>query len=381
MGTRRVTAPEELLVSTELNVLVLGGYGNFGRLIVRRLASVPGVRVLVAGRNLEKAQAVAEAQGARAVRLDIDEPGLAEAFSRLDVQVVISTVGPFQGQDYRVAEAALAAGSHYIDLADARGFVCGITRLDEVARQRGVLLCAGASSVPGLSAAVVDELLPRFGRLERIEHGISSSEKTPGVSTLAAVLNYCGRPIRCWRDGQWRSVYGWQDLRLQRFRAPMGGRWIGACDVPDLELFPARYPGVREVSFRAGVGLRLTQFGTWALSWLVRAGLVRDAVRLAPLLRRGAVMLEPLGDGLSGMFVRLSGQDPGGLPLTLTWELLAHDNDGPNIPCMAAVALVRKLADGSLVARGAMPCIGLFSTQEYLAELEGMRIETQVREG
>ena len=48
---------------------------------------------------------------------------------------------------------------------------------------------------------------------------------------------------------------------------------------------------------------------------------------------------------------------------------------------MAAVALVRKLAAGTLAARGAMPCIGLFSRAEYLAELEGMRIDVAIREG
>ena len=40
-----------------------------------------------------------------------------------------------------------------------------------------------------------------------------------------------------------------------------------------------------------GVGLRLTQFGTWLLSWLVRGGLLRSGVPLAGLLHRGAVLV------------------------------------------------------------------------------------------
>jgi hypothetical protein len=50
------------------------------------------------------------------------------------------------------------------------------------------------------------------------------------------------------------------------------------------------------------------------------------------------------------------------------WELVAEGNDGMNIPCMAAVALARKLAGGP-VATGATPCVGLISLEEYLAEL------------
>jgi saccharopine dehydrogenase-like NADP-dependent oxidoreductase len=363
----------------DFNVLVLGGYGNFGRLIVRRLNTIAGMRVLIAGRDLHKAQTLAAQTASHAVRLDINQADLAEQLRTLNTHLVISTAGPFQGQDYRVALAAISAGAHYVDLADAREFVCGIRELDAAARQAGVLVCAGASSVPALSSAVIDGLLPRFSRLDSIWHGISSSEKTPGVSTLAGVLNYCGKPLRQWRDGAWQEVIGWQGLITYDFPKPLGRRWVSNCDIPDLQLFPARYPGVREVRFSAGVGLRITQWGTWLLSGLVRARLLSSAAPLAPLLRRAAVLLEPLGDGISGMFVRLQGLDQQGRQQTLCWELQALNNDGPNIPCMAAVALARKLAAGQVAERGAMPCIGLLTETEYLAELQGMAIAVSER--
>lgn len=363
----------------DFKVVVLGGYGNFGTVIVNRLCSITGMRVWVAGRDLAKAEGLAIQAGCQAVRLDGNQADLAERLSELGTDLLISTAGPFQGQDYRVAQAAIAAGAHYLDLADAREFACGIGELDQAARQANVLVSSGASSVPALSAAVIDQLLPRFSRLDSIWHGISSSEKTPGVSTLAAVLNYCGKPFRQWREGQWREVYGWQELTAHDFPAPLGRRWLGNCDIPDLELFPARYAGVRDVRFSAGVGLRVTQFGTWLLSWLVRGGLLRSGVPLAGLLHRGAVLVEPFGDRLSGMFVKLHGLGADGQPLGLCWELIARDNHGPNIPCMAAVALARKLAAGNLEQRGAMPCMGLLSVDEYLAELEGLQIEAGLR--
>ena len=52
-------------------VLVLGGYGNFGKRIARAL-SRHGVPVIVAGRDLAKAQALAaDLPGARAAVVDI----------------------------------------------------------------------------------------------------------------------------------------------------------------------------------------------------------------------------------------------------------------------------------------------------------------------
>lgn len=355
-------------------VLVLGGYGNFGAVISEKLAAIESVEVVVAGRDARKARSHAQHIGAQSAAIDTGDAALTDRFLELKPDLVISTAGPFQGQDYRVPEAAIAAGAHYIDIADARGYVCGITALDAAARSQNLLVVSGASSVPALAAAVVDRYLPEFGELRAINYGISSSEKIPGLATVSAVLGYCGKPFRQWREGEWRTVYGWQDLSSHVFGAPLGRRWLANCDIPDLELFPVRYPSVRSVRFQAGLGLRLTQFGTWLLSWLARAGLIRNLSVLAPLLRRLAIAMEPLGDELSGMFVELSGMGRDGNSIRRQWELIAGENHGPNIPCMAAVALTRKLVSGQIPVRGAMPCVGLVTLDEYLEELDGLDI-------
>jgi saccharopine dehydrogenase-like NADP-dependent oxidoreductase len=87
---------------------------------------------------------------------------------------LIKTAGPFQSQRYTVALAAIQAGCHYIDLADGHEFVAGISSLDGPARERGVTVISGASTVPALSSAVIDRYLAQFVRLEGIEFGISS---------------------------------------------------------------------------------------------------------------------------------------------------------------------------------------------------------------
>ena len=68
--------------------------------------------------------------------------------------MLINATGPYQEQDYSLARACIAAGVHYLDLADARAFVTGIGVLDAEARSAGVLAVSGASTVPGLSGAV-----------------------------------------------------------------------------------------------------------------------------------------------------------------------------------------------------------------------------------
>jgi saccharopine dehydrogenase-like NADP-dependent oxidoreductase len=346
-------------------VVVLGGYGNFGKLIVAALAADRDHRVIVAGRDAQRASAV----------LDTRSSNLATELRRLGATVVIHAAGPFQGQDYAVPRACIEARAHYVDLADARGYVCGIASLDDAARSSDVLVVSGASSVPALSSAVVDQLRAQFSTIESIDHGITSGARPPGLAAMQGVLGYAGKPIAQLRDGTWQTAYGWQDLARRRYPQPVGPRWLANCDVPDLELFPQRYAPVGTVVFRAGVAMRVGMFSTWAASWLVRAGLMKSVLPYVPRLRRAALAIERFGSTCSGMHVTVSGLDTQSRPASRTWWLLARNNHGPQVPCFPAIALARKLLRGEVSTRGAMPCMGLLTVDEILAVGRGLDLE------
>src|SRR4051812_37906863 len=267
-----------------IRVLVLGAYGFFGRRICEALARNPRLRLLLAGRDLQKATALAYQLGLGAEsarRVDADDPRLAVALKKLGVNLLIHTAGPFQQQDYHVAQAAIDAGCHYLDLADGRVFVNGITRLDGAARAAQVAVISGASSLPALSSAVVDHYLPRFSRLDAIRTGISSGALVPGVATVRALFGYVGKPIRVLEDGRWIEVRGWLDRRIHSFPRPVDERMFGRCDVPDLALFPARYPGVRTVSFHAGFASATGHKLVERLARQVESGRIRSALSFA----------------------------------------------------------------------------------------------------
>lgn len=358
-------------------ILVLGGYGFFGERICGTLASDASVRLLIAGRHLDKAVDLAarlKLSPEQAVALDASDPELAVRLRDLGVDTLVHTAGPFQSQQYAVATAAIQADCHYIDLADGREFVTGIESLDSLARERGVTVISGASSVPALSAAVVDRYLPQFERLDSIEFGISSGARTPGLATVKGVFSYGGKPIREWRNGAWRTTYGWLDLTLHRFPEPLGARLLGSCDIPDLTLFPKRYPTVRTVTFHAGFASSLGHLVVWGLAWLVRLHLLPGLQFFAAPLSRVSHRLEPLFCDQGGMFVCLTGEGREGKLLHINWNLLARQNHGPYIPCGAAIALARKLAAGAQLPVGAMPCVGLLTVKEFLAPLRNLDI-------
>jgi hypothetical protein len=227
-----------------------------------------------------------------------------------------------------------------------------------------------------LSSAVVDTLQTQFARIESIDHGITSGATPPGLAAMEGVLGYVGKPIAQWRDGAWRTAFGWQDLTRRKYPQPVGGRWLGNCDVPDLELFPQRYAPVKTVVFRAGVAMSVSMLSTWAASWLVRAGLMRSLLPYVPTLRRMALAVQRFGSNASAMHVTVRGLDQQAQPISRTWWLLADNNHGPNVPCFPAIALARKLLRGEVGTRGAMPCMGLLTLDEILAAGSNLDLRT-----
>jgi short subunit dehydrogenase-like uncharacterized protein len=137
-------------------VLVIGGYGNFGGLIARRISREPGIDLVIAGRSEQKARTVADAIGAKWLIIDLPRT-LDAALDSAKPDIIIHTSGPFQTQGYEVAEACIRHRSHYIDLADGRDFVAKIGQLDEPAKTAGILIISGASTVPALSSAIIDQ--------------------------------------------------------------------------------------------------------------------------------------------------------------------------------------------------------------------------------
>lgn len=361
-------------------ILVLGGYGNFGRRVVQELAKGAGLEILVAGRDVAKAAALASQHkdAAAAVKpclLDITD-GFAVALAAIGPQIVIHTCGPFQGQGYDIARACIALGCDYIDLADGRDFVTQIGQLDAEAKARGCRIISGASSVPALSAAVIDDYLPQFGALTSIDYGISTAQRTPpGLATAEGLLSYAGKSFATLQGGIMQTVYGWQGL-VRRTLPQLGTRLMADCDVPDLALFPARYPQLRDIRFRAGVEVGTQMRVLAMLAALVRAGILKSLRPLARALLAIGPLFDPLGTFNSGFYMRLSGKDRSGQPLEKNFHLIARHGDGPHLPALPAIIVARKLAAArDSIPAGAQPCLGLFTLSDYLAAIGDLRVE------
>lgn len=347
-----------------MKALILGGYGVFGARLAKLLLT-DGHHVCIAGRSLDAARRCAADLGCDARAMD--RAGPFEGLGGFDV--VIDAAGPFHlyGADpYRLAQAAIATGVHYLDLSDNAAFCAGIAALDGAACAAGVCVLSGLSSVPALSSAAVRALagaeVPRL-----IDTAILPGNRAPrGLSVMQSILAQAGRPMPVWRGNRWERGTGWSDPA--KYRLPGGlVRQGWQIEVPDQRLFPGHF-GAETVRFRAGLELAVMRYGLAAFAGLRRwvpVPVTRPVVRIFKAL---ADLLAPFGSGRGGMSVTvLAGGE------RRSWVLLAEDGDGPFIPAVAVRALLRRAA----LPVGAGPAIEAITLAEAEAAMADLRVVTE----
>jgi hypothetical protein len=359
-------------------VLILGGYGNFGNRITTALVKAR-IAVIIAGRDAKKAKSFAQDLEKKYPNSSIElaifdaQTELAAQLEKLTPTLVINTAGPFQNANYEIAKTCINHSVHYIDLADGRDFVGGITELNEAAKAKGVLVVSGASTVPALSSAVLEKYKNEFSEIDSLTFGISPGQKAHrGLATTKGILTYVGKPLKpC--AGSTKTRYGWQDLYIIDYPI-LGKRWMANCDIPDLDLLPAHY-NIKSIRFSAGMESTLLHLGIWIFSLAVRFGLPINLPKHANLLLKLSHCFDWLGGYDGGMHLVIEGKNKNQKAKKIKWFIVAKNGDGPQIPTIPAIILAKKIINDQISQRGAMPCVAMVSLDEYMNELSEFAVK------
>ncbi|MBY5549630.1 DUF4166 domain-containing protein [Rhizobium leguminosarum] len=383
-------------------LLIIGGYGTFGGRLAQLLGDEPRLRLLVAGRSLEKADDFvadlrspkdgAEGLGSnnlgalvQAVRFD-REGDLTEQLTRMRPHLVVDASGPFQSfgkHAHKVAEACIDLGIDYADIADSTGFVAGIGGLDVAARAKGTFALSGLSSLPALSFAALEAMAPHFSRVDSVAAGIAPSAHVRiGLNVVRAIASYAGKKIVVRRDGRPAAGRGMIDAMRVTVAAPgaapLRSRKFLLLDAPDLKLLPARFADLKSSFTGVGTEPQPLQRLLSLAARLVHFRLLPSLLPFSRLLQRASHAFA-MGDHRGGMFVQVSGLDHTGERLTSGWHLIAEGDDGPFIPVIGVDALVRRLLTGIRPESGARPAAGELRLEDFEAAFRRFSITTGIR--
>lgn len=373
-----------------MKVLVVGGYGVFGGRLARLLADEPRITLLLAGRSEDKARAFCDSLESQSTLV----PRRFDRDGDLDAQLavaapdlVVDASGPFQAygeRPWRLAQACIAAGIPYLDLADGSDFVAGISTLDAAAKRRGVFVLSGVSTCPALTAAAVRRLTEGWSSVTSIKAGIAPTPWAGlGLSVVQAIAGYAGRPVPLlmfgkpstgtalvWTRSRTIAPPGEVPLRVQHF---------SLVDTPDLRVLPPLYPGLQHIWFGAGPTPEVLHRMLNGLARLVQLGLLPTLKPLAPAFHWAINRLR-WGEHRGGMFVAVAGRDAQGRATRRSWHLVAEGDDGPFIPSIPASLIIRRLLEGRTPAPGARPATGDLELAHFEALFSTLAIRSGVRD-
>lgn len=349
-----------------MRALVLGAYGHYGRILCQKLTQIDGVTVLGAGKRADRLSQLANELDIETVMVDWRDKSLAGVLTENDVHLVIHAAGPFQGQDYSVAQACIEARCYYIDLADDRAFVNGIQELDKHARMANVLVASGMGMLT-LTDTIVEYLQDKVTIINHLDIGYSGAGKAPGLASVMSSLEGCGKPIGLIEDGKKAEVVGLGDPTVHHFGNQFMSRELVNIDGPELEFLTAKYC-LKSISLKAGYGQRGPKIMS-AISRLVARGWVKKPQDLARKLLKLTALVERSSQGKGGVFVEIEGRDDSDRVVERVYEIHTAEGKYDELKVAPIAAMVKRLMGDFVPEAGAYPAIGLIRLEDILEAL------------
>ena len=356
-----------------MQVLIIGGYGTFGYGIAELLSSEAQLSIIIAGRTLDKAQAACAklSEAAQISALKLDRNGDLSAQIPSPPDIIIDASGPFQnyegGQQFNVIKYALEHGCHYLDIADDLEFVGHIHRFDKTAKAKGLTLLSGLSTYPVLTAAAAKALSKDMEAVTDIQAGIAPSPKSVmGANVIAAISSYAGKPrVSVLRGGQETKVHGLTQTRRETIcvpgKMPLPNILFSVVEGPDPQELPKHIKDVQNIWLSAGPRPEFLHRALIGLAWIVRLKLLPNIAWLSGVFHK-AQKLFKMGSHRGGMIVKASNANQ-----TRSWHMIAEGDDGPKIPTMPSVIMIRKWLRGEAVPAGARTAITDITLDDFEA--------------
>ncbi|ATB49098.1 saccharopine dehydrogenase family protein [Corallococcus macrosporus] len=213
------------------DILVVGGYGQVGQEVVRILAPAFPGRVVVAGRSLDRAEALSRHTGAgtRARALDVTAP---DAVAHLaGVALVVMCLDQ---QRPSFVEHCLRSGIDYVDVTASQASLAAFEQLSPLAAHTGSTAVLSVGVAPGLTQVLAARAVASLDSVEQLDlFVLLGGGDTHGAAAIAWTLENLAAPFDVYRQGQLHRVHGFQEGQWVHFPGEARPRRAWRFNFPD----------------------------------------------------------------------------------------------------------------------------------------------------
>ncbi|MEM6453051.1 MAG: saccharopine dehydrogenase [Cyanobacteria bacterium P01_D01_bin.105] len=326
-------------MTARTGILIAGGYGIVGRqvatLIRQRHLELP---LVIGGRNLEKAEALASELGnARGIQLDVEQPNPLQGEQ---LQAVVAVVN--DPHDYLLKDT-VKQGIPYLDITRwPERFRESIADLSGKTLNAPVLLASGWMA--GVASVVAAAAAKAIQKPERIDISVLFSLKDKSGPNSVEYMDRLATPFESMVEGRLKQVFPYTDSRTVTF--PGGYTTpVYRFDTPDQLTLP-QTTGAKTVAARIAFD---DAFSTNFLRFLARSGIWKliSGERFTPLRR--SLLYNPGSGASHEIHIAVADDDEHGLSSVVN-ATIADPQGQTHLTALGALVQLERLLglDGAL---------------------------------
>jgi hypothetical protein len=371
-------------------ILILGGYGNTGRALARLLMMESEAKLVLAGRNIDKAKRLAN---------ELNKPGLGnrvsgayadasdgaslrQAFVGVDFVVVASSTTQYTCQ---IAEMALESRVGYLDVQYSTRKISLLRSMEDDIYKAGCCFITDGGFHPGLPAFMVRYVSPYFDRLISAIVGSVIKEDWKNLIVDDATVNELVELMNdfemvAFKAGKWKkaSLYGMSDYLKMDFGDEFGMQFCTPMLLEEMRSLPGLYPTLQETGFYVG------SFN-WFVDWVIMP-LAMVAMKLSPQLAKRPMArwmhwgLNTFSKPPFGTMLKVEARgEMDGQP-KIIHVTIAHP-DGYMFTAIPVAACLLQYLDGSIAKPGLWLQAHIVEPTRFMNDMQRMGISVQKEDG
>jgi len=238
-------------------ILILGGYGNTGRLIADLLLQHSDARIVIAGRSAERAvretkKLNAEYSGNRVTVQSVDATDSSElrmACANVDFLVNATSTSDHTRE---IIQTVLAANVDYLDTQYSSRKVAVLESLRPQIKDSQSCIITDGGFHPGVPAALIRYAGRKFGVLTSASVGSCIRQNWKEIAVSDSTLAEMAEEFRDYRydvykGGKWES--SWKNIRVFDFGDPIQSQSCAPMFLQELQTLPIEFTSLEEAGF------------------------------------------------------------------------------------------------------------------------------------